>query len=189
MSADEFIKTLQGTLLSQRQSAAISNLDAAIKDKEKFKAVPSSQYPMRFAGDAKMDFYPGYLQGSQPPAALKYVTDFFGEGAEQVPLTRESYNQFNAIMFKAFRDGGLKGSVSYEPPSYEDVKRVLESDPNYALKSIDWSRNAAPSSVENPKRGLAGLPNSKFTKEDALKSQLVQAATQSKTKTQSGLSQ
>jgi hypothetical protein len=130
-----------------------------------------STWPSGYVGPSGDPFYNtkkgyvGYLQGSRPPTSLDYVrTYFIPDGpfaVSAVPLTQASYDRFLKLMFQSFQQGLIPGQVSYDPPSFEDVKTILLSDPQTQnlMTKIPHGKDRH---VYLAEPEVLGLPTSKF---------------------------
>lgn len=102
----------------------------------------------------------GLLEGdpdSKSPA-LDYAADYFG-GDNPIPLNAETYNAFNAVMYRAFLEGQLPGKVSYYQPSIDDL-RVTLMDSGVLANNIDFTQtpDARKRSFSTFQAALLGSP-------------------------------
>lgn len=109
--------------------------------------------------------FSGYAKGSRPPAALRFVKQFFipdGFDADTaLPLTEETYRDFLKWSYKQFINGKLLGAVEFDAPSKQDVMTILRSDPGveFEMLNIPAPRTGV---LKRKKAEAFGLSSSKF---------------------------
>lgn len=107
-----------------------------------------------------------YPAGSRPPACYDLVNAFFmPDGSPYddtaLPLNKKTFEMFNKQCYQWFLQGKLAGMAVYEPPNYQDVAKILASNPELAIEMVKIPSSSRP--VLKRKRVKAfGLSTSRF---------------------------
>jgi hypothetical protein len=113
----------------------------------------------------------GFLEGdndSKSPALL-YAPSYFG-GPNPIPLNAQTYNAFNAVMYKAFLDGQIPGKVSYYQPSIDDLRATLQES-GILANNIDFTQtpDARKRSFTSLQTSMLGPPGLSYAPQKRMK--------------------
>lgn len=168
-SLEEALHAVTSTIPGTRAHNAKTRHDlivGATSDPKFTSNVPFQPYYPDFKEPWK-GMYSGYLAGTSNPQALNYAQQYFNGNADEgpnrfIPLNKQTYNQYTATMYQAFLQKGIPGKVSFDQPSYEDVKKMIERDSSRKIASIDWNHMPqTKGAVEKQPMSIPGISNSK----------------------------
>jgi hypothetical protein len=111
--------------------------------------------------------YAGYLSGTSLPVGLTYASAFFnGEDGSTsqdrfLPLNSETYDRFVKSLYQAFLAKKIPGAVSFDQPSYDDVKKIIDSNQARLVHMTRFSDKTGTSALKPDNATLYGLKSTK----------------------------